>query len=119
MTYKLFIDDERNPSDVTWIRYWEFPHCYDEYWVVCRTLNEVKESLAMFGMPNFISFDHDLGQNEPTGYDIVKYIVNELMEENLKLPDGFNFVVHSKNPVGKKNIELYFEQYLKLHGVSQ
>ena len=53
------------------------------------------------GLPDFISFDHDLGEDE-SGYDCAKYLVEYSIEHNLPLP---KFSVHSQNPVGKENIE--------------
>lgn len=60
--------------------------------------------------PAIISFDHDLSFKqmigepctEKTGYDCAKWLINYCIDSNLKLPE---FSVHSKNPVGKKNIE--------------
>ena len=53
------------------------------------------------GLPDFISFDHDLGE-EFSGYDCAKYLVDYCLDRQLPLPD---FTVHSQNPVGKENIE--------------
>ena len=57
--------------------------------------------LQHYGMPRFISFDHDLGE-EFSGYDCAKYLVDYCLYRLLPLPD---FTVHSQNPVGKENIE--------------
>ena len=53
------------------------------------------------GLPDFISFDHDLGE-EFSGYDCAKYLVDYCLDHQLPLPD---FSVHSQNHVGKENIE--------------
>ena len=53
------------------------------------------------GLPDFISFDHDLGE-EFSGYDCAKYLVDYCLDHQLPLHD---FAVHSQNPVGKENIE--------------
>lgn len=107
MTYSLFIDDER------------LPPVDDKAWRIARNLAEVASTLAVFGPPKFISFDHDLGANELTGYDIAKKLVagdlGELdgtaFEEGL--PDDFSFYVHSQNPVGARNIRSLLDNYLK------
>jgi hypothetical protein len=68
-------------------------------------------------MPSYISFDHDLGDNEPTGYDIAKTIVDvdmEAVNEEAKLPKDFHFYVHSQNPIGKANIEGLLNNYLRI-----
>lgn len=114
MTYKMFIDDERNPPDVKWDilgtkqQYWD-----GKPWIVCRTMAEVKEVMSENGFPYYISFDHDLGREEPTGYDIVKFMVGLLMDNENLLPDDFSFGVHSKNPVGANNIYYYLDNYMR------
>ena len=61
------------------------------------------------GLPDFISFDHDLGE-EFSGYDCAKYLVDYCLDHQLPLPD---FVVHSQNPVGKENIERLLANFKK------
>lgn len=99
MSYKIFLDDER------------FPPNDGEDWYVARNLLDFANAIFEKGMPSFVSFDHDLGEQEPTGYDIAKYFVN-LDSDELHIPEDFNFYVHSQNPVGKVNIESYLNNYL-------
>jgi hypothetical protein len=101
--YSLFIDDERYP-----------PRNDGRLWVTARDFEDVMMSLRIHGMPGHISFDHDLGAETKTGYDIVKFIVELDMEpeSGFHLPDEFTYYVHSQNPVGKMNIEKYLENYL-------
>ena len=63
------------------------------------------------GIPDFISFDHDLGIEE-TGYDCAKFLVEYCLDHNLTIP---NFTVHSQNPVGKENIEKLLNNFRKLN----
>ena len=108
MTYKLFLDDYRNPVK-------------HEEWVVARSYSEAVEIIEKQGMPKFISFDHDLAEQhyagdfsgpERTGYDFAKWIVDQCLLYGVRLPDGFNFAVHSMNPVGAKNIRDLMESLL-------
>jgi hypothetical protein len=101
--YSLFIDDER------------FPPQDRKNWVIARNWENVMMSLRMHGMPGFISFDHDLGDDTHSGMDIAKFLVNLDIdgEDDFKLPPEFDFYVHSQNPVGKENIEKYLRQYLE------
>lgn len=56
MTYSLFLDDERQPWDVTWIDY-----ITDKRpWSIVRSHNEFVDFINANGCPNFVSFDHDL-----------------------------------------------------------
>lgn len=71
---------------------------------------EFTEFILQNRLPDFISFDHDLGE-EKTGYDCAKWLVNFCMDNNLQLPE---FSVHSQNPVGKENIQLLLENFNKV-----
>jgi len=111
MTYPLFIDDERFPPDD------------NQAWEIARSFDEVAEVLARRGPPNFVSFDHDLGDHTPTGADIAKAMVEgDICAKSGETPrgdhldfrfvEGFSFYVHSQNPVGKRNIQGYLDGYL-------
>mgnify|MGYP000937641675 CR=1 FL=1 len=70
--------------------------------------------LQHYGLPDFISFDHDLGEefsvSEMAGYDCAKYLVEYCIAHQLPLPD---YKVHSQNPVGKANIEQLLANFKK------
>lgn len=124
MTWNLFIDDERNPEVVVWAP----PHILEKYrneeWAIARNFYEVGNLLWERGQPSFVSFDHDLGMGEATGYDIAKYMMMLDMDSDIfdkfgkvyPLPTDFDYYVHSMNPVGKQNIESYLNNYLKSKG---
>ena len=105
----LFIDDERFPPRVL---YRPEGNINEEDWKIARNLGEVQIYVDVFGMPDLISFDHDLGKNEPTGKDIANWLVEQDIEGTNLLPDNFDFVVHSMNPIGKTAIEAYLSGYL-------
>lgn len=104
MKWSLFIDDERFPKTV---RNWKIARSLEEAWLL---INE-------HGMPEHISFDHDLGVSGlsllPTGYDFAKSIGEALMDGRVSLPIGFSYDVHSANPVGAQNIRFYMDNLLK------
>ena len=116
MLYNLFIDDERDPKDVTWLGVGDrYAHLNYE-WYVVRSYAEAVELIQTFGcMPETVSFDHDLGDGVPTGYDLAKWMVAQA----LAFPDAYGFsadfvlIVHSKNPVGAANIKGYFDSYFR------
>ena len=99
----IFIDDERFPPDD------------GKDWEIMRTMQEVIDLIkirdSMGVKISFISFDHDLGDGVPTGMDIVKWLCDYDMDNQIFAND-FSFYVHSQNPVGKANIEGYLNQYL-------
>ena len=100
----LFLDDERNPQDVTWILYPE-----DIEWTVVRTFSEFVR-VTSGQVFDLISFDHDLQDfskgAEMTGYDCMKFFCN--FREGT--PTMF---VHSMNTIGKVNILSYWKNYLE------
>lgn len=97
MAWKLFLDDERSPPDDTF--------------EVARSYSDVQTLVEELGMPSYVSFDHDLGE-EKTGYDVAKWLVYSLMTTHSSSL-MFSYYVHSQNPVGKANIEKYLESYCR------
>jgi hypothetical protein len=60
------------------------------------------------GVVTCISLDHDLGEeSEKTGYDVAKFIEEAAYKKTLA---PLEVVVHSANPVGRKNIERAIER---------
>ncbi|MFY9075957.1 hypothetical protein CRU99_13530 [Malaciobacter mytili] len=103
MDIKLYLDDLRPLPDNSYI--------------LVRSYEEATKFVNKYGIPSFISFDHDLGvdKNEkllPTGYDFAKWLVEMDMDKIYLFPENFSFKVHSANPVGKINIETYLNNYL-------
>lgn len=103
---KLFLDDLRQPIEV--FEMTKLPIYKEKDWTIVRTYQEFVAIIEQFGMPVFISFDHDLGQksvhangSEASGYDCAKWLVNYCLDKNYTLPHWF---CHSMNPVGKQNI---------------
>ncbi len=96
---RLFIDDERNPPS----RKWE----------VARSKAAVEWYLENIGTPLYISFDHDLGDNVPSGYDIARMIVERSLDGLLDITKIKQINVHSANSVGAENIRGLFSSYLR------
>jgi hypothetical protein len=97
MNYQLFIDDERFPAT--------------NGWVIVRSYKSAIDWIERYGFPYFISFDHDLGLDSLTGYDIAKWIVEYDLDHDV-MDEYFQFYVHSMNPIGKINIEKLLNSYL-------
>jgi len=141
----LWLDDIRNPFIPTYINQYKQlknirdinndfnpTHKYEVQWV--RNYEEMKEWIAHFGLPDYISFDHDLADEhytppkywndyqaskeyqdaqdykEKTGLDCAKMVVEYCMDNNLELPHYFS---HSANPVGRDNILHYLNNFKK------
>jgi hypothetical protein len=119
----LYLDDCRNI---------EPPENYNL--VIVRSFNAFVNYIELEGLPDVISFDHDLADEhtsdyvcddnwnvpnseiilkydeykEKTGYDAAKWLVNHIMETNKSIPQCY---VHSCNPVGVENILKYLNNY--------
>lgn len=91
--YRLFIDDER------------FPFKIDRF-VIAQTSQEAFHLLVSRGVPNYISFDHDLG-GEDTSMVFLKAMFNYMDDMKLKFPKNFDYHIHSQNPIGRENIRSY------------
>lgn len=117
----LFLDDERKPMDVTWV---ELPLCH---WTIVRSYYEFTSMITKNGLPEHISFDHDLGEEayrhafsnnlksfnythvtEKTGYDCALWLVQYCLSARILLP---KYYVHTMNPIGRENILKLFESY--------
>ena len=90
----LYLDDVRETPD-NFVRVYN----YEEF---VQFINENS-------VPDFISFDHDLGEGK-TGFDCAKFLVKSCLDNGIS---KINFVVHSQNPVGKENIEKLLENFNK------
>lgn len=94
MSYLLYLDDVR-----------PIPKGY----MGVRSYTEFVSFINHNGLPQLISFDHDLGQ-EKTGYDCAKWLVDYCLETNYPLPI---VIVHSQNPVGKENIQKLLSNFYR------
>lgn len=115
----LFLDDIRDPKDVTWVLIGGVG-CWGATWHVVRSWAEAVKWVKENGFPNVISFDHDLEEEHysgnflvgKTGYDFAKWLVEYDMDTHT-MPDDFKFTVHSLNPAGAENIRSLLNNYIR------
>lgn len=123
--YYLFLDDIREPKDVTWT------YLPNKPWIIVRNYSEFVHEIESKGyLPDMISFDHDLSDDhyenyngidgegrliinydkfeEKTGYSCAKWLINYCEQKNFDIPA---YLVHSMNPVGAKNIRDLLSNY--------
>lgn len=134
---KLFLDDMRVPSEC--IGYMPMrigdksTIYYSTDWVIVRDHYQFVNWITNNGLPDFISFDHDLSDEHysstmyisedlyqdaikgtaPTGYDSAKWLIEYCIKNNQALP---NWTVHSMNPIGVERIQrllLNFKKHAK------
>ncbi len=106
----IFLDDERFPEDVTWIKY---PDGIE--WYIVRRMNDLLFAIMNLDEEYCISFDHDIQDfntfgDENTGYTCLKNVVSFCMDTNRSIPICY---FHTKNPIGLKNMYQYYENALK------
>src|SRR5574343_2097909 len=106
MSYKIYIDDER-----------ELPENYKDFYLV-RTVREAITLIKEKGMPEFISFDYYLDYG--TTLPLIEYMYYELKFHNLKLSEnGFNYAVHSSSSDGKEKIIELFNKWYDVFGLEK
>ena len=121
----LYLDDQRTPTV-------DPPTGYNP-WYIVSNYDEFKEWINKHGMPDYVSFDHDLADEhmqdyykyqfngiaainyndfkEKTGLDCAKYMIEYAMNNNINLPNLVG--VHSHNPLGALNIQNLVNSYKK------
>lgn len=94
---KLFLDDLRSPPDSSWD--------------MVRDYKSFTDYVSTNGVPDIISFDHDLGLKkygtEKTGLDCIKWMI----QQNLEIK---GYALHSANPIGKANMDSLIRSW-KIH----
>ena len=142
--YNLFLDDIRMPKDV--IRNANALHLtpeliehYKGVWVIVRNYNDFVEYITEHGLPEIISFDHDLADEhyresmydpdiehyskyysdgtfkEKTGYNCAKWLIEYCLDNKEYLPVC---LIHTQNPVGRLNILSLITSYNKIKNES-
>lgn len=122
--YNLFLDDVRQPSEPgNYMSPVNLRSLYQEQeWVTVRNYNDFVKYITENGLPDLVSFDHDLADihydpttckesfeyTEETGYDCAKWLVMYCDDNGLPLP---KYLCHSMNPIGKENIISYLDSY--------
>jgi len=90
---KIWLDDIR-----------QAPHGF----IHVKNLAELKALLTAQSEPiEIMSFDHDLGEDTPSGYEIIKWLAEHHLDRWPK-----EIQVHSANPVGRDNI-LAFADFIR------
>jgi len=90
----VWLDDERPAPDG---------------WVHVRS---VPLLMSLFPKVDVISLDHDLGKDELTGYDFLRWLEVQVgMGRVTRIPE---IRLHTANPVGRKNMELVISSIRRL-----
>ncbi len=120
---KLFLDDVRS-AEMVFMNTIDPIYENNNEWEIVRSFNEFVSYIEEKGLPEFISFDHDLDYDHyklenqqdidyekmeiKTGFHAAQWLINYCADNKLKLP---NYKVHSMNLAGKRNIERILEKF--------
>ena len=125
--YNLFLDDDpgRIPHKLSWI---QLPLVE---WVIVRNYNDFVAVILRDGVPQIISFDHDLGDtayqefhrannsdktvnyeniDEKTGFHAAQWLANYCVDNKIPIPQ---YYTHTLNPMGAMNIRSILESARK------
>jgi len=119
----LWLDDYRDPYDkqIDWMVFSPIGRNVDVVWVT--SFQEFVDHIMIYGLPDGICFDHDLGftpeyyiENgiecptvEENGYDCAKWLVEYCLDKGKKIPP---YAIQSANPVGKENIDKLLKSFI-------
>lgn len=94
MSYNLFLDDWKVPTSCR--NYPGDESIYDtEEFFIAKSFDTFYEIIKREGIPNFVSFDYDLGPDDNTGLDCAKFLKFYCNELGVDFP---NYNVHSSWP---------------------
>jgi len=132
--YNLFLDDVRVPHACKYMEDRigkEASIYFDLEWVIVRNYDQFIAYVKANGLPEIVSFDHDLADEhynndmykgvevyskhyekfeEKTGYDAVKWMVDYCMDNWKRFPKWY---LHTMNQAGKENMKSYILNYLE------
>ena len=99
MTWKLYLDDVRDP---------EIPG----YTVIRSSIMAIIKTVKRRELPEFMSLDHDLSGDDTTMKFLKELhaIWENMGSDPTKIP---RYIVHSANPIGAKNIISFMESWKK------
>ena len=94
-------------------------------WVIARNYDEFVKIIQERGIPEIVSFDHDLADShydnpkdipydqyvEKTGYHCAKWLIYYCIDNKKELPP--TILIHSMNVGGSLNIKSLFDTYHK------
>lgn len=131
---KLFLDDYRSAIDCVSYMHSrigkENPIYLEGDWIVVKNYPEFVKYISDNGIPDLISFDHDLAEEhytadinqadwqdyylwegrEETGYDCLVWLIDYCIKNAKSLPKCY---FHSMNPVGTENMISLYTNTLK------
>lgn len=110
--WSLFIDDIRNPEDVALSGLWSNASIR-----LARTVEDAIRLIETHELPELISFDHDLGADQPAATKIMWHLINGHLDEKWDCSKIKEVTIHSANPVGSRNLLLLWKGFCDEFGL--
>jgi hypothetical protein len=111
MSYNLILDDERTVDNI--VEYTDYEWYYSKQWEIVRTYDDFCKIINEKGLPNIVSFDHDIADfkngEERSGKTAAQFMIDYCIDNDLDFPE---YLVHSANPRGADNIAGLIENFL-------
>lgn len=100
MSYKLWIDDQRNVDQSLLNN--------NKDWKIARSSKEAISIVESGGAPYFISFDYHLGEDD-TAMEFLKWFAKRYSSGKIKLPANFDYYVHQRTGFAISKIYSFVE----------
>ena len=102
MSYILFLDDRRNPTeDLQNVK-------------VARTPFQAAGLIEEHGVPDVISFDYHLNMRSQTGETFMRYIIRHHLDNKIDANKIKNIIIHSADPDGCILLKRTWDDFSKL-----
>jgi len=105
MSYTLFLDDIRDPP-------WQLGHDV----LIARNNRQFMRAFIDFGVPEVISFDHDLGEDDASAMYSLHWIIDRHLDGDCDLSSVKQVFVHSANPAGALNLQSLWDSFASSMG---
>ena len=114
MTYKLFLDDIRDPR--TTPAYFGFDDDFFKDMVIARSYDEAAKILHRNGLPYVLLLDYHLGDNNYSGFDVVKHFISKAEIDPSELDPDFKYYIHTDSQVCGLLMEKALKKFLERIG---
>lgn len=109
MNYRLWIDDNAYDPGIA---AWRKPPANETDWIIATASEQALAIVKAYGVPSYISFDHDLGLLNNGESDSTILFLKSLFEmDPLAIDKIYGYDVHSQNPEGALNIYAYMDSW--------
>jgi len=114
MTYKLFLDDIRDPR--TTPAYFGFDDDFFKDIAIARSYEEALLIMHRNGLPYVLMLDYHLGDSDHSGLDVVKQFISIAESVPAELSPDFKYYIHTDSPICGMLMEKALKKFLEKTG---